>query len=341
LNFELKKKIRRQLPPVKNYKAAQHGLAACRQAVEKKYARKYEAHSKIPKIIPYLCRPRKCSKFVAQKSECPMLLFSNAKINLGLHVTQRRPDGFHNIETVFFPVGWRDVVEALPGDSLTLRCTGLRIDVEQERNLCTRAFRLLQKDFGLPGAALFLHKQVPLGAGLGGGSSNAAAVLQALNEAFRLALPRRRLAEYAAQLGSDCAFFIYNTPMLATGRGEILQPVAVNLSGYALLVVKPPLSVSTAEAYAGVSPKAPAADLRSVVSQGVEAWREALVNDFEPSIFAKYPLLADVKKALYGCGARYAAMSGSGAAVFGIFEKMPANAERLFAGCTLFTQQLS
>jgi 4-diphosphocytidyl-2-C-methyl-D-erythritol kinase len=270
-----------------------------------------------------------------------MLLFSNAKINLGLHVTQRRPDGFHNIETVFFPIGWCDMVEVLPYMSLTLYCTGLPTGVEPESNLCARAFRLLQKDFGLPGASIFLHKQVPLGAGLGGGSSNAATVLRALNEIFRLSLPQGKLAEYAAQLGSDCAFFTCNTPMLATGRGEILQPVAVNLAGYALLVVKPPLSVSTAEAYAGVAPKAPAADLRSIVGQGVEAWREALVNDFEPSVFAKYPPLADIKNALYGCGARYAAMSGSGAALFGIFEKIPANAERLFAGCTLFTQQLS
>ena len=270
-----------------------------------------------------------------------MLLFSNAKINLGLHVTQRRPDGFHSIETVFFPVGWSDMVEALPGKSFSLQCTGLSAGVEQERNLCARAFRLLQMDFGLPGAVMFLHKQIPLGAGLGGGSSNAATVLHALNEVFRLALPQSRLAEYAAQLCSDCAFFVYNTPMLATGRGEILQPVEVNLSGYELLVVKPPLSVSTAEAYAGITPKAPAADLRDVVSRGVETWREALVNDFEPSVFAKYPPIARIKEALYGCGARYAAMSGSGAAVFGIFDKMPANAERLFAGCTLFKQHLS
>jgi 4-diphosphocytidyl-2-C-methyl-D-erythritol kinase len=270
-----------------------------------------------------------------------MLLFSNAKINLGLHITQRRADGFHNIETVFFPIGWSDMVEALPGKSLTLRCTGLRVDVEQEGNLCVRAFRLLQKDFDLPGAEIFLHKQVPFGAGLGGGSSNAAFTLRALNEIFRLSLPPRKLAEYAAQLGSDCAFFIYNTPMLATGRGEILQPLALNLSGYELLVVKPPLGVSTAEAYAGAAPKAPAADLRSIVSHGVETWREALFNDFEPSVFAKYPLLRQIKSALYGCGASYAAMSGSGAALFGIFESIPAGAERFFPGCTLFKQKIS
>jgi 4-diphosphocytidyl-2-C-methyl-D-erythritol kinase len=276
-----------------------------------------------------------------QRPEKSMLLFSNAKINLGLHVTQRRPDGFHNIETVFFPVGWCDMVEVLPGRRLSLRCTGLRVEADRESNLCARAFRLLQKDFGLPGARIFLHKQVPLGAGLGGGSSNAAFVLRGLNEVFGLSLTPRSLAAYAAQLGSDCAFFIYNTPMLAAGRGEILQPAAVKLSGYELLVVKPPLSVGTAEAYAGVTPKAPGVDLLRTVSRGVEAWRGVLANDFEPSVFAKYPALRRIKEELYGCGARYAAMSGSGAAVFGIFEKIPAGAERLFEGCTLFTQKIS
>ncbi|MDR0710954.1 MAG: 4-(cytidine 5'-diphospho)-2-C-methyl-D-erythritol kinase [Prevotellaceae bacterium] len=269
-----------------------------------------------------------------------MLLFSNAKINLGLHVTQRRTDGFHNVETVFFPIGWSDMVEALPGRSFTLRCTGLSLNVEQENNLCAKAFRLLQKDFDLPGADIFLHKQVPPGAGLGGGSSNAAFTLQALNEVFRLALPQRRLTEYAAQLGSDCAFFIHNTPMLATGRGEILQPIAVNLSGYELLVVNPPFGVSTAEAYAGVTPKAPTANLQRIVSQSVETWREELVNDFETFIFTTYPPLQRIKNALYGCGATYAAMSGSGAALFGIFKSIPDDAELLFEGCTLFKQKI-
>jgi 4-diphosphocytidyl-2-C-methyl-D-erythritol kinase len=269
-----------------------------------------------------------------------MLQLSNAKINLGLHVTQRRPDGFHNIETALFPIGWSDVVEALPDKALILRCSGLPVGVAPEKNLCARAFRLLQKDFGLPGADIYLHKQVPPGAGLGGGSSNAAFVLLALNKIFHLALSQQRLAGYAAQLGSDCAFFVYNVPMLATGRGEVLQPVAVSLSGYELLVVKPPLGVSTAEAYAGITPKAPRVSLQSAVTRRVEAWKELLVNDFEPLVFARYPLLQDVKSRLYGCGAAYAAMSGSGSALFGIFEKMPDNVEQLFPGCTIFKQKI-
>jgi 4-diphosphocytidyl-2-C-methyl-D-erythritol kinase len=270
-----------------------------------------------------------------------MLQLSNAKINLGLHVTQRRPDGFHSIETVLFPVGWSDVVEVLPaGKALSLRCTGIPVGVAPEKNLCARAFRLLQKDFGLPGADVYLHKQVPPGAGLGGGSSNAAFVLLALSKIFHLELSQQALARYAAQLGSDCAFFVYNTPMLATGRGEILQPVAVSLSGYELLVVKPPLGVSTAEAYAGITPKAPGVSLQSAVTQRVEMWKDLLVNDFEPLIFAKYPLLQDAKSRLYGCGAAYAAMSGSGSALFGIFKEVPDNAAQLFPGCAIFKQKI-
>ncbi|MDR0415192.1 MAG: 4-(cytidine 5'-diphospho)-2-C-methyl-D-erythritol kinase [Prevotellaceae bacterium] len=269
-----------------------------------------------------------------------MLQLSNAKINLGLHVTQRRPDGFHNIETAFFPIGWSDVVEALPSREFSLRCTGIAVDAPPEKNLCTRAFRLLQEDFDLPGVNVFLHKQIPSGAGLGGGSSNAAFVLRALNEIFHLSLSPQKLAEYAAQLGSDCAFFVYNTPMLATGRGDILHPVTVNLSGYELLVVKPPVGVSTSVAYAGVTPRTPQVNLRHVVGLRVEEWRKLLVNDFEPSVFAKHPTLREIKSRLYGCGATYAAMSGSGSALFGIFEKIPDNVKQLFSGCTIFTQKI-
>ncbi|MDR3329396.1 MAG: 4-(cytidine 5'-diphospho)-2-C-methyl-D-erythritol kinase [Prevotellaceae bacterium] len=274
-----------------------------------------------------------------------MLLLSNAKINLGLHVGQRRPDGFHSIETVFFPIGWSDLLEALPHpNALTLRCTGLCACAEQEKNLCARAFRLLQRDFGLPGADIFLHKQIPVGAGLGGGSGNAAFTLRMLSELFRLALSPAQLAAYAAQLGSDCAFFVYNTPMLATGRGEVLQPVALSLSGYELLVVKPALSVSTAEAYASIAPHpAPRAALSAVVSQPVACWKHTLINDFEEGIFAKYPLLKDIKAELYGAGACYAAMSGSGSALFGIFSAIPSGLAEAFSreGCATFRQSFT
>lgn len=240
-------------------------------------------------------------------------------------------------------MAWSDIVEVIPAPQqadVTIECTGLPLDVAPEKNLCVRAYRLLQKDFSLPAVKIFLHKTVPSGAGLGGGSSNAAFVLCALNQIFSLALSQRELQRYAATLGSDCAFFIYNTPMLATGRGEILQPLEVNLSGYALLIVKPNLSVSTAEAYAGVTPKKPVDNLQYVVNQDVARWKRLLVNDFELSVFAKYPQLRDVKNRLYDCGAVYAAMSGSGSSVFGIFEKIPKDAAQAFEGYATFSQQL-
>jgi 4-diphosphocytidyl-2-C-methyl-D-erythritol kinase len=215
----------------------------------------------------------------------------------------------------------------------------LPINVEPEKNLCVRAYRLLQKDFSLPPVQFFLHKIVPLGAGLGGGSSNAAFVLRALNEIFSLSLSQKELQNYAARLGSDCAFFVYNSPMFAAGRGEILQPVEVNLSGYELLIVKPNIGVSTAEAYAGVAPKKPVNDLQCVVNQDIKKLWELLVNDFEPSVFAKYPQLQSIKNRLYSCGAVYAAMSGSGSSIFGIFEKVPENAAQIFEGCITFSQK--
>ncbi len=271
-----------------------------------------------------------------------MLHFSNAKINLGLHVTGKRSDGFHNIETVFLPVAWSDIVEVIPAPNqpdVTIECTGLPIDAEPEKNLCVRAYRLLQKDFSLPPVQIFLHKIVPSGAGLGGGSSNAAFVLRALSEVFSLALSQKDLQSYAAKLGSDCAFFIYNTPMLATGRGEILQPVDVNLSGYELLIVKPGIHVSTAGAYAGVTPKNPENSLQDIISKDIAQWKNVLVNDFEPSVFAQHPPLLSIKNQLYDSGASYAAMSGSGSSIFGIFDKVPDNALQIFEGCATFVQK--
>jgi len=277
-----------------------------------------------------------------RKAKHAVLQFSNAKINLGLHVTAKRPDGFHNIETVFFPVAWSDIIEVVPAPQLldvALTCTGLPIDVEPKKNLCVKAYRLLQKDFSLPPVQFFLHKIVPFGAGLGGGSSNAAFVLHALNEIFSLSLSQKELQNYAAHLGSDCAFFVYNTPMLATGRGEILQPIEVNLSGYELLIVKPNVGVSTAEAYAGVIPQKPPCPLQHIVNQDIKEWRELLVNDFEPSVFAKYPQLRDIKNRLYDYDAVYAAMSGSGSSIFGIFEKVPDSVAQIFESCAVFKQR--
>jgi 4-diphosphocytidyl-2-C-methyl-D-erythritol kinase len=267
-----------------------------------------------------------------------MLLFSHAKINLGLHVLNKRSDGFHNIETVMMPIGWCDLLEVMPAQHFALHCSGLAVDAAPEQNLCTRAFRLLQRELKLPEVDIFLHKQVPTGAGLGGGSSNAACTLQALNEQLKLSLSTPALAGYAAQLGSDCAFFVHHAPMLATGRGDVLQPIHLKLSGYELLVVKPPFGVSTAEAYAGVHPQLPQRALQEVIAQDVEAWRDTLHNDFEPSVFAQHPSLLEAKQRMYELGAAYASMSGSGSAVYGLFRHLPRGAAQGFAGWTTFCQ---
>lgn len=268
-----------------------------------------------------------------------MVVFPNAKINLGLYVTEKRPDGFHNLETLFYPVSWRDALEAVPanGEEATFTGSGLMVDVEPEKNLVMRAYRLLQREFSLPNLDIYLHKAIPFGAGLGGGSADAAQMLVMLNHLYKLGLSEERLAEYAATLGSDCPFFIYNRPMLATGRGEVLSPVDFSLKGYSIVLVKPSFGISTPEAFAGIQPKRPSASIAETVAQPIETWRGTLLNDFEPHLFEKYPLLADIKQLLYDRGAAYAAMSGSGSTIFGIFRS---DVSFEMAGCTVFKAEL-
>lgn len=268
-----------------------------------------------------------------------MVVFPNAKINLGLYVTEKRPDGFHNLETLFYPVPWRDALEAVPanGEEATFTGSGLVVDVEPEKNLVMCAYRLLQREFSLPNLDIYLHKAIPFGAGLGGGSADAAQMLVMLNHLYKLGLSEERLAEYAATLGSDCPFFIYNRPMLATGRGEVLSPVDFSLKGYTIVLVKPSFGISTPEAFAGIQPKRPSASIAETVAQPIETWRGTLLNDFEPHLFEKYPLLADIKQQLYDRGAAYAAMSGSGSTIFGIFRS---DVSFEMAGCTVFKAEL-
>lgn len=250
-----------------------------------------------------------------------MVAFPHCKINLGLHVVAKRPDGYHNIETCFYPVPWHDVLEIVRADAFSFTQTGDAIPGDTGTNLCVKAWQLLQQDHHLPPVAMHLHKILPLGAGLGGGSSDGAHVLVLLNRLFNLSLSDAALASYAARLGSDCAFFVTREPMLGTGRGEILEPVSVPLQGKFLVLIKPPVHVSTAEAYAGVRPAQPALSLRDIIEhRPVTTWRELLVNDFESSVFARYPEIQKIKEDLYAHGAVYAAMSGSGASVFGIFD---------------------
>ncbi|MFM8743288.1 MAG: 4-(cytidine 5'-diphospho)-2-C-methyl-D-erythritol kinase [Cytophagales bacterium] len=261
-----------------------------------------------------------------------MVSFPPCKINLGLHVLAKRTDGYHDIETCFFPVPWTDVLEIIPSNDFHFSSSGFSIPGEREENLCIKAYKLLRGAHSLPPIKLHLHKILPMGAGLGGGSSDAAHTLRLLNSLFELKLTMAQLRNYASELGSDCSFFIGDEPMLGTGRGEILTPIKVNLCGYQLVLVKPNVHVSTKDAYAGLTPKATAEQIRKILNQPVSDWKHALANDFEPSVFRKFPEIEKIKNRLYELGAVYACMSGSGATVFALFEK-PRSLHHEFAGC--------
>ena len=250
-----------------------------------------------------------------------MIVFPNAKINLGLNIVERRPDGYHNIETVFYPIPLCDALEIVPSHSsdATLTCYGNHVDCPVEKNLVMKAFRLMQQQFELPPVDIFLYKHIPDGAGLGGGSSDAAFTLTTLNTMFQLNLSNEQLAQMAVTIGADCPFFIHNTPMMATGIGDVLSPIPVSIKGYTLLLIKPDVSVPTKAAYAQVTPKPAQVPIPNILEMEPLQWRDALVNDFEVSVFTQYPELAHIKQSLYDAGALYAAMSGSGSSIFGIF----------------------
>ena len=248
-----------------------------------------------------------------------MILFPNAKINLGLHIKNKRADGYHELETIFYSINFCDVLEILPSDQLTFTSSG--IDIPGKGNLCIDAYHLLRDDFNIPAVHIHLHKIIPIGAGLGGGSSDAAFTLKGLNELFDLQLSREQLRTYAVKIGADCPFFIENKPMLATGVGEILESIELDLSAYHIAIVKPNIHVSTKKAYSLVTPNEPLYSLRDLIKTPVKQWQ--LQNDFEQSVFAKYPAIKDLKNSLYEQGAVYAAMSGSGSSVFGLFENRP------------------
>ena len=272
-----------------------------------------------------------------------MITFPNAKINLGLNIVERRPDGYHNIETVFYPIPLTDVLEIVPAEGETsLTCYGNKVDCPPEKNLVMKAYRLLQERYDLPPVAIHLYKHIPDGAGLGGGSSDAAHALLMLNTMFDLGVSQVDLASMAATLGADCAFFIYNTPMMATGIGDVLSPVDVNLKGKTLLLVKPPVGVDTRTAYSRVIPAPAAMNLAQTITLPVETWDGCLNNDFEPSVFAALPQLWLIKARLLDSGAQYAAMSGSGSTVFGIFDSdnLAETAADTFTDCATFVLHL-
>lgn len=261
-----------------------------------------------------------------------MVVFPNAKINIGLHITEKRSDGYHNIETVFYPVKIYDALEILPhaeGDALEFTVSGeggLAAGglVSGEDNLCVRAYRLLEKNHSLPPVKMHLHKNIPSGAGLGGASSDAVHTLLLLDKLFTLGLSQEEFGNCARRLGSDCAFFLENRPVFAMGKGDEFSPAELDLGDHCLVVVMPEeVEVSTAQAYAGVSPRKSPVFLPEQLKAQFETWRSAVKNDFEKQIFRKYPVIATIKEALYGAGAVYASMSGSGAAVYGIFREKP------------------
>jgi 4-diphosphocytidyl-2-C-methyl-D-erythritol kinase len=260
-----------------------------------------------------------------------MVAFPHCKINLGLHVIAKREDGYHSIETCFYPVPWTDILEIIPSSEFSFTTSGAEITGREEDNLCIKAYKLLKENFNIGNVKIHLHKVLPMGAGLGGGSSDAAYTLRVLNTLFKLQLSVLQLRGYAAQLGSDCSFFIEDKPMIGSGRGEILSPAGISLKGYYLVLVKPDIHVSTAEAYAGVKPKAPAHPVTDLLKLAPAEWKSMLKNDFEDSVFARYPGIEVIKKELYRQGALYASMSGSGSSVFGIFNS-PVNIAKQFEG---------
>lgn len=256
-----------------------------------------------------------------------MINFPNAKINLGLHITAKRKDGYHEIETCMVPIPLFDGLEMILDKKSTWNSTGLEIPGDSKDNLILKAEKLLRKDFpGLPNLNIHLHKHIPMGAGLGGGSADGAFALKLMNNLFDLHLDNFFLEEYATQLGSDCPFFIENTPKIARGRGEILEPIDLSLKGTYIVLINPGIHVGTKEAYAGVTPAPPKVKLEEVLADR-SCWKTELINDFEASIFKNHPEIAEIKSQMYQGDAFFAAMSGSGSSVFGLFDKQPTDLE--------------
>lgn len=275
-----------------------------------------------------------------------MIQFANAKINIGLQIIDRRTDGYHNLETVFYPIPLYDVVEVIRAEQTLFVPTGLPIpetanagstvmavavDSVAASNLCMRAYHLLKQEFDLPPVEIHLHKAIPIGAGLGGGSSDAAATLMALNTEFQLGLSPAQMEEYASRLGADCPFFIRNKPVFATGIGNVFEEIKLDLRGWHLLLVRPDLHIGTAEAYQSCIPRGSGKNLYSHIQSPLNEWRNTIENDFEKGLFVTYPLLARIKAQLYNLGAEYASMSGSGSVLYGLFRSaIPLTADQAF-----------
>ena len=278
-----------------------------------------------------------------------MIVYPHAKINIGLSVTGKRSDGFHDIETVFYPIQLCDIMEInlspCPSPQergvvgkLRFTCDGFALPGdEQGDNLCCRAYHLLDAaGYSLPPVDIHLHKGIPVGAGLGGGSSDATYTLLALNDLFQLQIPDEELVKHASRLGSDCAFFLHRSPAFATGKGDILEPLSLSLAEYHIIAVTPPVFVSTAEAYKSAVPRKTTSHLPELLQAPVDEWRHTVFNDFENTVFKKFPETGRIKEKLYRAGAVYASMSGSGSSVYGIFRESPEDIAAMFPGCFLW-----
>ena len=259
-----------------------------------------------------------------------MLTFPNCKINLGLHILQKRADGFHDLETVFYPLPLKDALEVISDieknknstPSISFSSSGSPIEIQTEENICVKAYHLIKKDFPqLPAIKMHLHKIIPTGAGLGGGSADGAFALKLLNEKFNLRLSIEELKHYGLQLGSDCPFFILNKPCVATGRGEILEEIQLDLSDYKFVLVNPGIHINTGWAFSQITPTLPKRSAKEIIQQPIETWKNELITDFESTVFKNYPEIKEIKDSLYRSNAVYAGLSGSGSTVFGIFKK--------------------
>lgn len=268
-----------------------------------------------------------------------MIIYPNAKINIGLNVVAKRPDGYHDLETVFYPISLQDAIDIkeidadAPQCGYTFKVTGAVLDGSPDDNLVVRAFKLLKQDFpDLPPVSFVLYKHIPTGAGLGGGSADAAFTVKTMNDRFSLGLSDKQMEDYCTRLGADCPFFIKNTPVFATGIGNEFHPIDLNLSGKVIVLVKPDIFVSTKDAYSKVKVQRPQQPLTELLARPIELWRDTVVNDFEPSVFSKYPEIAAIKDRMYDLGAVYASMSGSGSCVFGIFNNAVEHIDEVFSG---------
>ncbi|NDV94874.1 4-(cytidine 5'-diphospho)-2-C-methyl-D-erythritol kinase [Dysgonomonas sp. 521] len=271
-----------------------------------------------------------------------MITFPNAKVNLGLNVVSKREDGYHNLETIFYPVAIKDALEVIIREGHikdTFFEAGIKTDADPDNNLVMKALRLMRSQYTFPPVEVHLLKKIPFGAGLGGGSADASFMLRLLNNTFNLGAPDEELIRLAVRLGADCPFFIHNHPVFASGIGEIFEEIELSLKDYYFALVKPDIHVSTKDAFALVAPQAPKQSLKDIIRLPVSAWKEVMVNDFEASVFAKHPGIALIKDALYEQGALYASMTGSGSSVFGIFKEEPDLSESLYPGCFVWKGQ--